>query len=364
MNRIRLRPFAGRLRPWLLLWAPLLAGSCSSGPTGPDALYPEARRLGIHAGLLKEAYERAGEAPGLRSLLVQRNGVLVAEAYFNGCAADSLEQVWSVTKSVMSILTGIALEEGYLNSLNQTLAEFLPPLVDSLPADKGRITLLQLLTMTSGLQWHEMDGGGEYNRWVTSGDMIQYIVDRPWAHPPGQTFLYNTGGSHLLSVVLTEATDVSTLEFARQHLFSPLGIQAVDWWDDDRGYFTGGMGLLLRPRDMMKLGELFLREGRWGSARVVPGAWVHESTAPHVSTANAVPFGPEYGYSWWVGRGQGRDFYFANGYAGQIILVAPALDLVIVATSAWRGHTWSSAGAQWSGVMDVIVNGVLRAVQP
>jgi CubicO group peptidase (beta-lactamase class C family) len=115
---------------------------------------------------------------------------------------------------------------------------------------------------------------------------------------------------------------------------------------------------------MLKIGELFLGGGTRGATRVLSEAWVRESTAPRVSTGDAVPFGPEYGYSWWVGRGQGRDFYFANGYAGQIILVAPALDLVVVATSAWRGHTWSSAGAQWSEVMDVVVNGALAAVQP
>lgn len=356
-----------RLSPHALaLLVPLVlaTGACGSDATGPDARFPEAEAQGIDAELLDRAYADARETPGIRSLLVQRHGVLVAEEYFNGCAADSLEQVWSVTKSVMSILIGIALDRGDLESLDQTLAEFLPPLVDSLPPDKGRITVRQLLTMTSGLQWHEMDGGGEYGRWVASPDMIQYVVDLPWAHTPGEAFLYNTGGSHLVSVALTEATGMPTLDFARQRLFGPLGITDTAWWQDERGYYTGGMGLYLRPVDMMKLGELFLREGRWGSAQVVPQAWVRESTAPFISTNNAVTFGHQYGYSWWVGRGQGRDFYFANGYAGQFIVVSPALDLVVVATSAWRGHTWTSAGAQWGGVMDVIVNGVLPAVQP
>ncbi len=114
---------------------------------------------------------------------------------------------------------------------------------------------------------------------------------------------------------------------------------------------------------MVKIGELFLRQGAADGTRVVSGDWVRESTAPYVSTNNVMPFGPEYGYSWWVGRGQGRDFYFANGYAGQFILVAPDLDLVVVATSGWRGLDWDSAGVQWSGVIGVIVNGVLPAVQ-
>ncbi len=355
---------AGRIR-WRPLPSLLLLGAfaCGSDPTGPRARYPEAGRHRINAELLDEAYARARETPGIRSLLVQRDGVLIAEEYFKGSAADSLYQVWSVTKSVMSILTGIALEEGYLTSLDQTLEDFLPPLVDSLPEDKGRITIRDLLSMTTGLRWHELDGGDEYNRWVTSGDMIQYVIDLPWIQPPGEAFHYNTGATHLLSVILTEATGTPTLDFAREHLFGPLGIERAEWWTDERGYYTGGMGLNLRPRDMLKIGEIYLREGVWDATRIVPRAWVEESTAPHIPTNGAIPFCPEYGYLWWLGRAQGRDFYLADGYAGQFILVAPDLDLVVVATSGWHGLTWDEAGAQWSGVIGVLVDGVLPSVQ-
>jgi CubicO group peptidase (beta-lactamase class C family) len=340
-----------RRAPWQLFAAVALgAVACGTNPQGIDP------------GLLQQAYAQARETPGIRSLLVQRHGVLVAEEYFHGGAADSLEQVWSVTKSVTSILIGMALEQGSLTSLDQTLAEFLTPIVDSLPQDKGRITLRQLLTMSSGLDWHEMDGGDEYNRWVTSGDMLQYVIDRPWVSAPGETFLYNTGGTHLLSAVFTVATGATELDFARQHLFGPLGITQSDWWTDERGYSTGGMGLHLRARDMVKLGELFLRGGAWNGARVVSGAWVQASTSSHITTGNVVWFGPEYGYLWWIGHGQGHDFYFANGFAGQFIFVVPGLDLVIVATSGWHGMDWDAAGAQWAGVMDVIVNHVLPAV--
>jgi len=342
----------------------LAATACRSDATGPETRYPEAAPHKVNAELLDQAYARARETPGIHSLLVQRNGVLIAEEYFGGSPADSLYQVWSVTKSVMSILAGIALDEGYLTSLDQTIDTFLRPIVDSLPEDKGGITIRNLLTMTSGLEWHELDGGGEYNRWVTSGDMIQYVIDLPWEHHPGEVFHYHTGATHLLSVILTEATGTPMLDFARQHLFEPLGIDQVEWWTDERGYYTGGMGLNLRPLDMLKIGEMFLRDGTWNGVQVVPAAWVRASTTPQVSTGNAVPFGPEYGYLWWVGHGQGRDFYFANGYGGQFILVSPALDLVIVTTSGWRGLTWEEAGAQWSGVIGLVVNGVLPAVQP
>ncbi|MCG6956418.1 MAG: beta-lactamase family protein [Gemmatimonadetes bacterium] len=353
-----------RARMRVLLVCTLAATACGSEATGPESRYPDASANGINPGLLDEAYARARETPGMLSLLVQRNGVLVAEEYFNGAVADSLYQVWSDTKSVMSILTGIALEQGYFTSLDQTIGPFLEPLADSVPSDKGRITLHDILTMTCGLEWHEMDGGGEYNRWVTSGDMIQYAIDLPRVAEPGEVFHYNTAAIHLLSVILTEATGMSTLDFARRNLLQPLGIDQVDWWTDERGYYTGGMGLNLRPRDMLKIGELFLNEGVWDGVQVVPREWVRESTTAQVSTGNAVPFGDEYGYLWWVGHGQGRDFYFANGYAGQFILVSPDLDLVVVATSDWHDMTWNEAGAQWSNVIGVIVDSVLPSVQP
>lgn len=342
----------------------LAAVACGSDATGPGATYPEAEAHRINPELLEQAYARARETPGIQSLLVQRDGVLISEEYFRGAPADSLYQVWSVTKSIVSILTGIALARGDLQSLDQTLADFLPPVVDSLPEDKGQISIRNLLTMTCGLEWHELDGGGQYGQWVSSPDMIQYVLDLPWETAPGETFHYHTGCTHLLAVVLAEATGMSALDFAKTFLFGPLGITEAEWWTDERGYYTGGMGLHLRPRDMVKIGELFLREGAWEGVQVLPASWVRASTSMHVSTDNASTFGPGYGYLWWVGHGQGREFYFANGYAGQFILVSSDLDLVVVATSTWRGLSWTEAGSQWSGVIDVVVNGVLPAAQP
>jgi CubicO group peptidase (beta-lactamase class C family) len=343
------------------LLAPFLVVACGSDAAGPDARYPEAAAHGMDAGALERAFSEARDIEGIRTLLVQREGVLIAEEYFHGSRPDSLYQVWSVTKSIVSVLTGIALDRGDLTGLDQTLAEYLAPIVDSIPDDKGRITVRDLLTMTCGLEWHELDGGDQYSTWIHSPDMIQYVIDLPWVSPPGRTFHYHTGCTHLLAVLVAEATGTPLLDFAREHLFGPVGIEESDWWTDEREYYTGGMGLYLRPADMVKLGELMLREGVWNGAPVIPADWVRASTAAQVSTGNAVPFGPEYGYLWWVGHDDGRDFYFANGYAGQFILVVPELDLVATATSTWRGMTWNEAGAQWSAVISVIVDGVLPA---
>jgi len=131
---------------------------------------------------------------------------------------------------------------------------------------------------------------------------------------------------------------------------------------ENRGYFAGGMGLRITARDMMKVGQMCLDGGAWGGSQVVPSSWVAESTTSQLSTGDAIPFGPEYGFLWWVGAGGGRDFYLANGYGGQFILVDPDLNLVVVAQSDWRGKGWDEAGSQWYQVLLNIVEGILPAV--
>jgi CubicO group peptidase (beta-lactamase class C family) len=341
----------------------LLGGACAGDPAGVQDRFPEARPQGIDPAALARVYDQAEAIPRLQSLLVQRHGVLVAEAYFNGFAPDSLHDVRSVTKSVMSILTGIALEEGYIGSIDQTLGELLPGVAATLPVEKSRISVRDLLMMSSGLDWHELDGGSSYGDWWASEDMLQFILDLPVVHEPGERFIYNTGASHLLSVILTEATGQSTLEFAREHLFSPLGITDVDWLMLPDGYFAGGMGLRIDARAMMRIGQMFLDGGTYGGTSVVPADWVTRSTTRHLPTGGVMPFGQEYGYLWWMGQSAGLDFYFANGYGGQFILIDPDLDLVVVASSQWRGLNWQSAGSQWYSIIDLIVNGVLPSVR-
>jgi CubicO group peptidase (beta-lactamase class C family) len=243
------------------------------------------------------------------------------------------------------------------------MGTYLSPVVDSIRPEVAQTPIRFLLLMSSGLDWHELDRGNSYSEWWQSDDMVQHVVDLPIVHQPGARFIYNTGASHLLSVILTEATGMPTLDFARQYLFDPMGFSGASWLQENRGYYTGGMGLRITARDMMKIGQMFLDEGVYAGTRIVPASWVSESTTPHLSTGNAIPFGPEYGYLWWVGEGSGRDFYFANGYGGQFILVDPELALVIVAQSSWRGTDWDEAGEQWYEVLSLLVEGILPAVQ-
>jgi CubicO group peptidase (beta-lactamase class C family) len=349
--------------PWLFLSAfhcSLLLGCQSSQQAEP--LFPEAEGQGFDAELLAEAYSVAGQIEGMRSLLVARNDVLVAERYYNGHSQSSLHNVQSVTKSVMSALIGIAIDRGYIESVDLPISRYLEPLVDSLDAEKGKITIRQLLTMTTGLEWQGLGGANEFMRWASAPDQIDYVLDKPLVEPPGTRFNYSDGAAHLLSIILTEATGQSTLQFAQRYLFAPLGIDSRQWPVDNRGYNIGAAGLALTSRDMLRFGMLYLDEGADSGRAIIPPEWVTVSTSARVSTHEAIPYGSHYGYLWWSGRAQAGDFYFAMGYGGQFILSLPDLGVVVVATCEWR-YPVQQANRHWSDIINLIVNKVLPAVR-
>ena len=337
---------------------PFVCHGCTDHPTGG----PFENEQGIDAEVLENVYAELRALPGSFSLLVQRNGVLVGEEYFNGFTPDSIHDVRSVTKSVISILIGMAIEEGFIPSVDEPMGTYLTPVVDSIREEVANTSIRHFLMMSSGLDWHELDLGTSYSDWWESEDMIQHVVDLPIVHSPGAQFIYNTGASHLLSVVLTEATGMPTLEFAREYLFDPLGFSDSSWLQENRGYDTGGMGLRITARDMMKIGQMFLDGGRHEGTQLVPQPWIAQSVSPLITTDFAVPYGRDYGYLWWVCTGGGEDFFLANGYGGQFILVVPALDLVIVTQNSWRGLGWTLAGEQWYRVLSLLVEEILPAV--
>ena len=269
----------------------------------------------------------------------------VFERYYHSTAATT-GNVFSVTKSVMSMLIGIALDERKLRGVDSTLAELLPAYAATMPAAVKAVTLRQVLTMTAGLPPDPPD----LPAFVTSGDWVGSIVSEGTRQPAGQDFAYSSAGSHLLSAILRQATGRSTLDYARAKLFTPLGISTLPaaepvareetrpaydragfaWPTDPQGNHVGFSFLKLTARDMDKLGQLWLNRGRWGGRQLVSAAWVNESTTSQVETQTT----PEqYGYQWWVTTADGHPAFAAVGYGGQLIEVVPDLDLVTVVAS-------------------------------
>jgi CubicO group peptidase (beta-lactamase class C family) len=361
-----------RVRNALLVAAVIAAASCDS-PAGPVKRPPSdlsgpwvvaaPETVDIDAALLSSAYANARAMPGMRSLLVVRRGKLVGEEYFNGNRADSLNHLRSVTKTVTALLVGIAVRRGSIRSTAQTLPDVIPVTVATIPDDKRQITIKNLLTMTGGFQWNEVQNVTEYNNWALAPDQINYILQRQMSDPPGARFNYNSAATHLLSVILTEANGKSTRAFAQDHLFTALGITDLSWETDNRGYNNGGAGLALKPRDLAKIGSLILQEGYSGSTELVPSDWIREMTT--AKSYGVWRYGDigllDYGDLIWLGKVRGADAYVCEGYGGQVVLIVPSLDLVVVATTTWR-YLGSDAQLQAAAVINLIVDQVIAAV--
>ncbi len=340
----------------------LLCSACHDDPTAADYRFPLAEEHGIDLDRLEAAYVSAASSDRVNSLLVERHGVLVAEAYFGGFGADSLNTVWSVTKSFTSALIGIAMDRGYIEDVDQPIGDFLTPVVPDLDVEKGSITLRQLLTMSCGLPWVEEGLDSEYMDWINSEDQLTYVLDKPLAYLPGARFDYSDGAAHLASVVLSEAVGSTAHAFARQYLFEPLGFGPTDWWVDNRGYNLGGVGLGITSRDMVKFGRLYLDGGVWDGRRIVSSEWVNASTRPQIVTDPDDPDSSEYGYFWWIDGCSVHSCYRASGYSGQLIFVLPGLDLVVVVTSDWSGDR-NRAIANWYFAYVLVVYEILPAVR-
>jgi CubicO group peptidase (beta-lactamase class C family) len=333
---------------------PLVAVSVAAcGALGP------AEHSGPNTALVDSAFAEAARQANLTSLVVFRDGTLERQLYLNGGGADTAQDVRSVTKSVVSLLVGIAADRGCLPSLDQTLADLLGPLA---PADSAKraITLRQLLNMTSGLGGDELANVDLYNQWALAPDQLTYVWDLPLVSAPGSSFNYYSPNFYIASRILTEACGQETAAFAREVLFAPLGIGPRAWETDDKGYANGGAGLQLTPMDMVAIGALVMDSGHAGGVEVVPSGWVRSATTPTVATT-AVANVTGYGYGWWIGRAGGAGYVMAMGWGGQFIVVVPSKRLIVTATARWQGVDRGTASAQWLAIDNIILQRIVPA---
>ncbi len=265
----------------------------------------------------------------LHSLLVIRHGYIVSETYFLNHPADEQHALFSVTKSFVSTLVGIAIDQGYIDTLDHPVFDFFPDKTfENIDERKKAMTLRDLMTMQTGLAWEE----SLLFTMERSADWVAFVLNLPMTAQPGTQFNYCTGCSHVVSAIIQKATNMSTREFAEKTLFQPLGITNIHWRLDPEKIPVGGTDLQMSARDMAKLGYLFLHNGQWDGQKIVSPEWVQAATIRQVKTDSDL----NYGLMWW-------DYprlkaYTALGYNGQIVFVIPDLDLIVVTTAATVNH--------------------------
>jgi CubicO group peptidase (beta-lactamase class C family) len=320
-------------------------------PSGLRNSTPEAQ--GLDPVELAAAYDAAGRIPRIYSMLVLRNGFLVSEQYFNGQSRVRRNPVASVTKSMVSALVGLALEDGLIPSLDSRMMDYFPEYdTGSLDPRKRSITIRQLLQMRAGYPTDNIPSF--YDSLFSSGNWLRFIIiEHPLETDPGSAWFYSSASAHVLSGILTKASDESVYRFARDRLFEPLGVPAPYWPRDPQGYAVGYGDTLCSARQLAIFGQIYLDGGVFNGVRVLSEEWIEESFRDYSSTPYG-DFGPyediRYGYLWWHAGVDGHDVHFAWGHGGNFIMIVPDLDMVVVTTAFnfagdFTSSSWETEGA-------------------
>jgi CubicO group peptidase (beta-lactamase class C family) len=300
----------------------------------PEEQGMDSSRLNELKDYIEKYYSRT-----MDSLIIVRNGYIILEEYPSGLNPDTLHILHSVTKSFTSALIGIAIKQELIKNVNQKVLDFFPNRsIANLSPEKQNMTLEHLLTMTTGFQWNEWQYSYEDNRndlirAINSGDFVQFMLDLPMGSTPGTVWTYCTGASHLLSAIIEAVSNKSTLTFAQEYLFGPLGITDVYWQYDSQHVYYGGSALHLNPRDMAKFGLLFLNNGSWDGQQIIPSDWIFNSTSTIYHQFSEEYNG--YGYQWWTWPSLGG-VYYAAGLYQQKIIVVPEHNLIVIFTADLR----------------------------
>jgi CubicO group peptidase (beta-lactamase class C family) len=317
---------------------------------------------GFDAPALCQILTKAGSGrANIHSVLVERHGRLIAEFYRQGkdhsinllfglwrpfsthvrFSLTTLHDTRSISKSIVGLLVGIAQQKGKIGSLSTPILQFYPKNLDLRSPEKDTITLEHLLTMSSGLQWNEGALPNDETRLFWEATPLRHLLNRPIIAKPGQVFNYNSGGTMVLSDILTRTSGRSLTELVKTELFDPLEITDWEWVSNLHGKELAFTGLRMRPRDLLKIGRMMLDGGRWRNRQVVPQAWVAASLHPKIATGHKSPPNAaddlKYSYQWWSssvnwhGKKLGWSAGFGNG--GQRLFIVPDLDLAIVTTA-------------------------------
>jgi len=367
------------MKPLLLLSLIILGTSCQKDfcqqfPYNP----PPDTRDGLQVGSLENVQMdqqlickaagriRAGKYGEIHSMLIYKDAMLVFEDYYEGHRyqwdapghygeyitwdRDTRHCIQSDTKSFVSLCIGIAIDRGYIESVHQSIFDFLPDYRHFRTPEKEKITIEHLLTMTSGLEWKEWGvslgsiKNDQIGIWFWEDGPMDYVLSRDLVAEPGTRFNYSGGDIQILVEILRNATGMTLAEFSGTCLFEPMGIGSYDWWlVFASGQVQGAGGLKLTPRDMVKTGAMMLNRGIWNESRVISEEWVSKCMTPYAGNTGIKVPGEDlgrlgYAYTWWTKSftydGRETWMYLAIGWGGQKIMVLPELDMVVVFTGA------------------------------
>src|SRR5262245_36666954 len=314
-----------------------------------------AAELYLDHKLVDRTVAKAAQLPRIHALIVALDGQPIVEHVFHGPGLDEPVNIKSASKSIISALVGIAIDEGMIRNADQPI---LPLLEKRAPHEidpkVATITVDHLLSMRAGLE--RTSGMQNYGRWVQSPNWVSFALTRGFIDEPGGEMLYSTGNTHLLSAILTDVSGRNTWELAHDWIGEPLGMTIPQWPRDPQGVYFGGNEMKLSPRDLLRFGEMYRNGGVAGGYQVVPRGWVRASWT--VRTIDNL--GRGYGYGWFIAQAHGIPVYYAWGFGGQMLYVIPSLKLTVVITS--DTNTGSAVDNHLCKLHDLVAMGLMPAV--
>ncbi len=299
---------------------------------------------------MNKLLQDAGAVPNARGMIVVRNGKLIGERYYNGYGMNDLQHVRSVTKSVSSLVLGMAISDGLVPNVSASMASLLPEAFAANPGSQlASLTLSDILTMRSGVGFSDST---QWNLLIGAQDSVKFVLGLPVSGL--HNFHYDSAGSHLPSVIAQRVRALDFEALTRRDLLEPLGITQLAWTRDALGVPYGSFGMQMRTRDTAKLGQLVLNNGMWGTKQVVPAAWIADSTATKVSLGSGGAMSNVgYGYLWWTATLGGKSIILGWGYAGQFCVIVRELNLVIQ-SNTFHSVDGNAQSVQEQGLLQVM----------
>ncbi|TKJ44014.1 hypothetical protein CEE36_02520 [candidate division TA06 bacterium B3_TA06] len=340
---------------------------------GDDWKVSTPEEQGLDSMLVAQLYFNAAKLETLYGLLVIKNGYLIAEGYFNEGSVDQLSGRQSATKSFTSALVGIALDQGYLESVDQKMMDFFPEFAEQITDPrKEQITIRDLLQMRAG--YPDEERTPPYFDILFFSDnwhWLPHIVDFPLTSDPGTEFNYSNLTSHLLGVIVARACTTDLMSYGQEHLFSPINAEVGDWTADADNYNFGSMEIYVTARDMAKFGLLYLGDGEYEGNQIVSADWVSQSLQRYsediiiggwITSRYGIFRDIGYGYQWWSARAGDHHFDYAAGHGGNYIILLDELDMIIVTTADPLYDLPAGAGWKYEGAINNVVGKFIKSL--
>ncbi len=330
--------------------------------------------VGMDEAILKDMVNKMhnGEFGKFDALVIVKDGKIILDEYENGYNSKKVHEIASITKSITSLLIGMAKDKGEIKSEEEKIINYFNGYkIQNLDERKKAITIKDILTMRSGFNWNEwttpMDKNNPLMKMYNNSSWIKTSINANMAYDPGTVFQYNSGGVILLDHIINSSTGMSSTKYAQKYLFEPLGIKEY-FWSKEIMFFGGttntGGGLNLRPRDLAKIGQMVLNKGKWNGKQIVSEEWLNESFKQHVELVNLGIMRSGYGYLWYIfpenmNTWGDNSIYACCGAGGQYMFIIPKYNTIVVTTA----NEFDDHSAILNGATEILYNYILKSIK-